>query len=92
MDAFVVNLDCDGDWLGCRENPTHGFQVSATHAVLSFAFLTACRRSTWNLYGCRVDATILRDTATAMVKSGLKDAGYIYVNRQVGNKTDGIWS
>ena len=38
-------------------------------------------RSTWNHYHCAVDATILTDTATAMVKSGLRDAGYIYVNR-----------
>lgn len=34
----------------------------------------------WNLYHCAVDATILTETATAMVKTGLKDAGYIFVN------------
>ena len=33
-----------------------------------------------NLYHCSVDADILTQTATAMVSSGLKDAGYIYVN------------
>ena len=36
--------------------------------------------NTWNLYKCSVTATILEQTATAMVKTGLKDSGYIYVN------------
>jgi hypothetical protein len=36
--------------------------------------------NTWNLYHCSVDADILTSTATAMVQTGLKDAGYIYVN------------
>ena len=36
--------------------------------------------SSWNLYHCTVDATILTETATAMVKTGLKDAGYVFVN------------
>jgi|EP01043_Picozoa_sp_COSAG02_P058808 hypothetical protein len=36
----------------------------------------------WNLYHCAVTADILTETASAMVKSGLKDAGYIYVNRR----------
>jgi hypothetical protein len=32
------------------------------------------------LYHCSVNATILTETATAMSDTGLKDAGYIYVN------------
>ena len=36
--------------------------------------------NTWNLYHCSVDSDILTSTATAMVQTGLKDAGYIYVN------------
>jgi hypothetical protein len=35
----------------------------------------------WNLYHCSVTADILTETATAMVDTGLKEAGYIYVNR-----------
>ena len=35
----------------------------------------------WNLYHCAVTADILTETATAMVETGLKDSGYIYVNR-----------
>ena len=35
----------------------------------------------WNLYHCAVDATILTETATAMDKTGLRAAGYIFVNR-----------
>ena len=36
--------------------------------------------NTWNLYQCAVDADILTSTAAAMVQTGLKDAGYTYVN------------
>jgi len=36
--------------------------------------------NTWNLYHCAVDADILTQTAQAMVSTGLKDVGYIYVN------------
>ena len=36
--------------------------------------------NTWNLYHCSIDATILIETASAMVNAGLKDSGYIYVN------------
>ena len=35
----------------------------------------------WNLYHCAVTADILTETATAMVETGLKDSGYLYVNR-----------
>ena len=40
------------------------------------------RARQWNLYHCSVTADILTETAAAMVKTGLKDAGYIYVNRR----------
>jgi alpha-galactosidase len=45
--------------------------------------------NTWNLYHCSVDATILTETATSMVDKGLKDAGYIYVNRLVNQGEGG---
>jgi hypothetical protein len=35
---------------------------------------------TWNLYGCGVNAQILKDTAQAIHDSGLQAAGYLYVN------------
>lgn len=33
--------------------------------------------NTWNLYHCSVDASILTQTAEAMVNFGLRDAGYL---------------
>jgi len=36
--------------------------------------------NTWNLWGCRVNATILMNTAQAMHDTGLQAAGYEYVN------------
>jgi alpha-galactosidase len=34
----------------------------------------------WNAFGCDVSADLIMDTADAMVATGLKDAGYEYVN------------
>ena len=36
--------------------------------------------NSWNHFGCDVDEQLIRDTADAMVSSGMKDAGYEYVN------------
>jgi alpha-galactosidase len=35
--------------------------------------------NSWNKFACNVDENLLRQTADAMVKSGMKDAGYQYV-------------
>ncbi len=35
--------------------------------------------NSWNHFGCNVDERLIRETADAMVKSGMKDAGYTYV-------------
>ncbi|WP_165436245.1 NPCBM/NEW2 domain-containing protein [Amycolatopsis suaedae] len=34
----------------------------------------------WNRFRCDIDEQIIRDTADALVRSGLRDAGYRYVN------------
>jgi alpha-galactosidase len=36
--------------------------------------------NSWNKFACNVDETIIRQTADAIVLSGMKDAGYQYVN------------
>lgn len=36
--------------------------------------------NSWNHFGCDVDEKLIRETADAMVDSGMKDAGYRYVN------------
>jgi alpha-galactosidase len=36
--------------------------------------------NSWNRFACRVDEQLIRATADAMVKSGMKDAGYRYIN------------
>src|SRR5579862_6783482 len=36
--------------------------------------------NSWNHFGNRVTDQTIRDTADAMVASGMRDAGYIYVN------------
>jgi alpha-galactosidase len=36
--------------------------------------------NSWNKFGCEVNEELIRQTADAMVSTGLKDAGYQYVN------------
>lgn len=36
--------------------------------------------NSWNKFGCNVNEALIRETADAMVASGMKDAGYLYVN------------
>ncbi|MFC4875743.1 glycoside hydrolase family 27 protein [Microbulbifer halophilus] len=36
--------------------------------------------NSWNHFGCNIDEQIIRDMADAMVESGMKDAGYEYIN------------
>jgi len=36
--------------------------------------------NSWNRFGCRIDEKLIRETAEAMVSTGMKDAGYVYVN------------
>ncbi|MEG1779620.1 MAG: alpha-galactosidase, partial [Oscillospiraceae bacterium] len=42
--------------------------------------------NSWNTFGANIDEKLLRETADAMVSSGLKDAGYEYV------VIDDIWA
>jgi alpha-galactosidase len=36
--------------------------------------------NSWNKFGCHVDEELIQQTADAMVSSGMRDAGYRYVN------------
>jgi alpha-galactosidase len=36
--------------------------------------------NSWNHFGCDVNENTIREVADAMVESGMKDAGYLYVN------------
>jgi len=36
--------------------------------------------NSWNHYGCNIDETLIKRTADALVSSGLRNAGYVYVN------------
>jgi alpha-galactosidase len=36
--------------------------------------------NSWNKFGCEISEDLIRQTADAMVQSGMKDAGYKYVN------------
>jgi len=41
--------------------------------------------NSWNTFACDINEELIRETADAMVASGMRDAGYAYVN------TDDCW-
>ncbi len=49
--------------------------------------------NSWNKFGCDVNETLIKETADAMVKSGMKNAGYEYIVIddcwQIGRDKDG---
>lgn len=36
--------------------------------------------NSWNTFGCNVNEKMIREMADAMVSSGMRDAGYVYIN------------
>jgi len=36
--------------------------------------------NSWNTFACEINEQLIRDTADVMVASGMRDAGYVYVN------------
>ena len=36
--------------------------------------------NTWNKFGCNINEQLIRETADAMISTGMKDAGYEYIN------------
>lgn len=36
--------------------------------------------NSWNKFGCKIDEKLMRETADAFVSSGMRDAGYKYLN------------
>jgi alpha-galactosidase len=46
----------------------------------AFALTPPMGWNSWNKFGCNVSDGMIRGTADAMIKSGMKDAGYQYVN------------
>ncbi|MGP3982518.1 NPCBM/NEW2 domain-containing protein [Streptomyces sp. KR80] len=54
-----------------------GEPSGATAAVLSTPPLGW---NSWNEFGCNIDENLIRQTADAIVSSGMRDAGYTYVN------------
>jgi alpha-galactosidase len=40
--------------------------------------------NSWNTFACDIDEALIRETADALVASGMRDAGYVYVNLDDG--------
>ena len=62
-------------------------------AFLSLAATPPMGWNSWNKFGCNVNEALLKETADAMISSGMKEAGYQYIVIddcwQVGRDKDG---
>ena len=54
--------------------------VAAAQKVPGLALTPPMGWNSWNHFGCSIDEALIHETADALVKSGLRDAGYVYVN------------
>ncbi|MFI5391859.1 MAG: glycoside hydrolase family 27 protein, partial [Bacteriovoracales bacterium] len=49
--------------------------------------------NTWNTFKCKIDEKLIRESADVLVSSGMRDAGYEYINIddcwQLGRNPDG---
>jgi alpha-galactosidase len=68
-----TNLPPLGPW----NVTSYGGDVNVTNGL---ALTPPMGWSSWNYFGADINETIIRSTIDALVTTGLKDAGYIYVN------------
>ena len=61
--------------LGCARHV-----VTTSPAPRGLAATPPMGWNSWNKFGCHIDENLIRSTADAMVQSGMKAAGYEYVN------------
>jgi alpha-galactosidase len=53
--------------------------IAAAQKAPDLALTPPMGWNSWNHYGCTIDEALIRKTADALVSSGLRDAGYVYV-------------
>ncbi|HEY1686058.1 MAG TPA: glycoside hydrolase family 27 protein [Tepidisphaeraceae bacterium] len=68
--------DCFPDIPILPPNPPLNVAVLAIHPPMGF--------NTWNTFQTRIDEQLIIQTADAMIKNGMRDAGYIYINLDDG--------
>jgi alpha-galactosidase len=57
------------------------FTVQQVYSLNNGVGLTpAMGWNSWNFFRCNINETVIKEVADAIVSSGLRDAGYIYVN------------
>ncbi len=64
-----------------RKEPASGgpFVTSGPAPASTLAAVPPMGFNTWNRFGCNVDEALIRETADAMVETGMRDAGYKYL-------------
>ena len=68
-------------WLACVLSANAAFaNVASAQKFAGLARTPQLGWNSWNKFACNVSEQMIRETADAMVTSGMKDAGYSYVN------------
>lgn len=72
LSAFALALTL----AACSQHPT----TTAPTPNVRLAATPPMGWNSWNKFGCNIDEELIERTADAMVSSGMRDAGYKYVN------------
>src|SRR5271166_2176360 len=67
-------------WLFVLSSVTGLFAQRSPASTANLALTPPMGWNSWNKFGCNVSEEMIRSMADAIVKSGMKDAGYEYVN------------
>jgi alpha-galactosidase len=73
--TLSILLTSSGGWTQIRPTDSQGTHM----AWMELAKTPPMGWNSWNKFGCNVSDQLIRETADAMLTSGMKDAGYEYV-------------
>ncbi|MFL6576980.1 MAG: glycoside hydrolase family 27 protein [Povalibacter sp.] len=61
-------------------NDAHSAEPPKIYKYTDLAKTPPMGWNSWNTFACNINEQLIRDTADVMVSSGMRDAGYVYVN------------
>jgi alpha-galactosidase len=80
LNPFVAVALSIGAAVGCHRGGSVATTPAGSRATAGLAPTPPMGWNSWNKFGCRIDENLIRQTADAMVASGMKAAGYQYIN------------
>jgi len=79
LSLFILTLIITGCVNKSSKNKNSSQSIPASSAIDNLALTPPMGWNSWNPFGENVNERVIRETADAMVSSGLKDAGFSYI-------------